>query len=304
MARGQRQSELQDRLNKVGKRRPELGKALKSFKPNLRRALLSTSFADVVGTTPTKEVLARLQTVVRDLTADKGVITFGLWDLNAMIGGLEHLLEKLNGTQKKIAFFRIVAAIPAGLISDRERIRSWLKEQKQDLTRSDVSEIEENTIFEDFYPQAEKVRVEMGLDYLAGITQSKVAFHEGRHIYWNYFTAALDMQRGLNVERCMLLSSYGLRKYAARAGRPFNVAVAYIAISQLLATISPDVDYHADNRGCMFDFNEDRDSIVESIRQAMVEPACLKKIQRGFRETATTLLDTLRGERVESSPPR
>ncbi|HUI79797.1 MAG TPA: hypothetical protein VLY24_17850 [Bryobacteraceae bacterium] len=293
---------LRARLQQIGEADAGLGRALKSLNPNLRRTLVGTSYADVADVAPTKDVLGRLQRATKELTADTRVITFGLWDLNAMVGGLESLLQRLNAAQKKIAFFRIVAAIPAGLISDKERVKAWVREQHKRMTKSRLAQLEENTIFEDFYPQADKVRREMGLDYLAGITQSMVAFQAGNDIHWNYFTASVEIQRDLDVGRSLLISSYGLREYAAEAGRPFATAVGIMAVSQLLAAVSPDVQFHPEDRGCMFDFNGDRDSVVETLREARIEPECLKKIRRDLREPAVALADALRLERGDNGP--
>jgi hypothetical protein len=291
-ARHRQHLELEERLSQVGELHPALAGSLKSMKPNLSRTLVGTFFADVTGTRPTGDVIERLNDAVKSLTAEKSTISFGIWDLNAMIGGLEPLLQKVNAAQNKIAFFRVVAAIPAGLISDPKRMRAWA----QAHNRRPGPELEENTIFEDFLPQADKVRVEMGLDHLAGITQSMLAFEEGGEIHWNYFA--------VGTKRALLLSSYGLRDYASRAGRPFSTAILYLAVGQLLEIVSPSGISHEENRGCLFDFNGDRESIVESIRQCRIEPECLKLVRSDYREAASALVEVLRSEHIDNAPSR
>ncbi len=290
---GRRQDEqrLKERVRNIAKTSVHLGKALISLRPNLLRSLIGAAFADVAGIAPTKQVLERLQSAVKELKADKQVISVGLWDLNALVSGLIPLVQRLNAAQKRFAFFNVIAAVPAGLISGRARVAAWFKEQgpHMRLTPREVAELEDNTIAADFYPQGDKVRKEMGLDYLAGITTSTIVDEDEDEISWNLFST----EEG----RILLVSSNGLREYAAQAGKPFEAAVAFVAIAELLAVLSPEVEYHAD-RGCIFDYNEDRDSIVRGLRDPTIEPECLKLIPSYLQEAALALVEALRRERM------
>jgi hypothetical protein len=157
------------------------------------------------------------------------------------------------------------------------------------LTPSEVVELEDNTIAADFYPQGDKVRKEMGLDYLTGITTSTIVDEDEEEINWDLFST--------EDGRILLVSSKGLREYAAQAGKPFEAAVAFVAIAELLAVLSPRVEYHED-RGCIFDCNDDRDSIVRGLRNPTIEPECLKLIPSYLQEGALALVEVLRSERI------
>jgi len=289
--RREHEQQLKQRVRNVAKTSVHLGKALLSLKPNLLRSLVGAAFADVTGTAPTKQVLERLQSAVNELKADKQVISVGLWDLNALVSGLIPLVQRLNAAQKRFAFFNVIAAVPAGLVSDKARVAAWFKEQgpHMRLTPSEVVELEDNTIAADFYPQGDKVRKEMGLDYLTGITTSTIVDEDEEEINWDLFST--------EDGRILLVSSKGLREYAAQAGKPFEAAVAFVAIAELLAVLSPRVEYHED-RGCIFDCNDDRDSIVRGLRNPTIEPECLKLIPSYLQEGALALVEVLRSERI------
>lgn len=92
----------------------------------------------------------------------------------------------------------------------------------------------------------------------------------------------------------MLVSTYEMRNFAAQASRPFEAAVASLVIGELLALLSPGLEFHEENRGCIFDFNGDRQSIVESLRQMQIEPECLRRIKPAYRTSADALITALR----------
>ena len=84
-------------------------------------------------------------------------------------------------------------------------------------------------------------------------------------------------------------------EYARQAKRPFEAAVAGIAISALLADINPSIQFHPTNRGCIFDFNRHRDSIVTNFKDPKIEDECLKKMEPKYRDAAVALIKKLRG---------
>ncbi len=289
--------QLKQRLQGIQKADSNLSKALKTLNPKLLHTLVGTSFADITDVEPTAQVLERLQRAVSNRQSAQGEISVGMWDLNAMVSGLEGLLQRLNAAQTRFTFFKSVAAIPAGLISDKERMKSWLQEHKERLSSSDLKDLEDNTIAEDFYPQADKVRRELGLDYLIGITRSMIAFEEERGVNWNYFSVSQG--------RTLLVSSYGLRDYAEEARRPFEAAVAFVAVAELLATINAKLGFHEPDRGCMFDHKASRDSIVAGLREIKIEKdPCLNSIRPNLRESALALAETLRKEQVTERATR
>lgn len=289
--RKQYEQQLKERVRDIAKSSVQLGKALLTLKPNLLQSLVGAAFADVVGNAPSQQTIERLNSAIEELKPGKKVLVVGLWDLNALVSGLIPLVQRLNAVQERFAFFNVIAAVPAGLISDKARVAAWFKEQgpHMRLTPAELATVEDRTIAADFYPQGNKVRKEMGLNYLVGITSSAIVDEDDYEISWDLFST--------EGGRILLVSSNGLRDYAAQAGKPFEAAVAFVAIAELLAVLSPKVEYHED-RGCIFDYNLNRDSIVLGLRNPTIEPACLKLIPPRLQEAALALVEVLRQEQV------
>lgn len=209
----------------------------------------------------------------------------GIWDLDAYVGGLPDIIEALNASQPAFTFFEVQATIPAGLVSAPARVVRWASENV-DLGASDKRDMGDNVIAEDFYRHADRVRTDLGLDHLIGLTPKMVAGDEGDKIFWNHFSTF--------QERLVLASVYELPKFAREAGRPYEALVGGLVVAQLLVAIDyPGLGFHA-NRGCLFDYNEDRVSIVKAAKRPRIEAACLRKIRTDHREAATRLVEALR----------
>jgi hypothetical protein len=145
------------------------------------------------------------------------------------------------------------------------------------------------------------VREQTGIDYLVGITPHMVAWEDGEDLYWNYFTTS--------NKRIILVSAYNMREYAAAAGRPFEAAMGGVIIAQLLQELTETPLFHEENKDCLFDFNDERDTIVESIREARIETECLAKIDEKYRDAAQRLLKALKSYSpkltvAEAEPPK
>jgi hypothetical protein len=82
------------------------------------------------------------------------------------------------------------------------------------------------------------------------------------------------------------------------------VAVAGIALSNLLACFNRKVEFHEETRGCLFDFNRQRDSIVEMLRETRIEPSCLALMAPRYREAALAMTSALRGLGQPAAPPK
>jgi hypothetical protein len=149
----------------------------------------------------------------------------------------------------------------------------------------DRRELGLNIITDDLYEPTEQIRRGLELDYLIGLTPYMIAFVEDGEPHWNYFVWW--------QKRVVLASTYELREFAMKAQCPFEVAVAAVALSGFLAQINPRVEFH-ENTGCMFDFNEDRSTIVRNLKDLKIEEACMKKILLKYRIAVTSLLDALR----------
>lgn len=286
-ARKAREARLVDQLKQHSKGLPE---SLLAVRPALRGALLRT----VERSSDLALSSSMLSRATQDLRRQPKVEVVGLWDLSSQVGELPRVIEALNASQAALTFFEIQAAVPSGLISRPERVIAWAEGRlARPLSRDEAAEIGNNVIYEDFAPRARTVRKELGLDHLVGFAPAMIALEEEGEIYWNYFSMA---EKGIS-----LVSTYGIYAYARRARRPFEVAVAGIALSSLLATLNPKIEFHEENRGCLFDFNRDRDSLVATLRRAEIEPACLARIEPKYREAAVAMVAALR---ALGAPPK
>ena len=212
-----------------------------------------------------------------------GAQRVGIWDLGAYVGRLPQVIEAVNRAQNELAFFEALAAMPAGTVSQPERVRAWARELGGPRR---MPGLEANVIAEDFYRRAEKVRRDLGIDYLAGVTAKLIADEDDDQVYYNLFAAA--------TKRLILVSSYDLRKYAAKAGRPFEAAVVGLVVAEVLALRNRRLEFHSENRGCLFDYNEDRASIVKVLKDPRIEDSCLQKIAPAQRTAAVALVEALR----------
>jgi hypothetical protein len=280
---------IEERLRAVRKKEPALARSMQAVKPALRRTLLASVWPGSRQGLPTQEILDTLGYAAESLTSEKAVVTAGIWDLNSGTPETARAIALLNGPQMKMAFFPVRAPIQAGLISDPERVRAWLRSSDIKLLPTERSEVEANTIADDFFPQAESVRRGTGLDYLVGVTGSAIAFQVGEQVTWNYFTTGKG--------RTLLVSTQGLRSYAASARRPVEVAIAIMILADLLVRINPKLGYHDDTTGCLFDFNCDRDSIVKGIKRCGVDETCLAKMHDDFRQPTLDILKGLKSYR-------
>jgi hypothetical protein len=271
--------------------RPEHITFAHELKPNFRNTLVRTSFARAPAGSPAdvllREALPAWEQVIDDLGRRPKVVTVGIWELATQTGYLPWLIEKLNAAQPVFTFFKVQAAIPAGISYTRERLLAWLQEKVgRRLRKRELESLAPNQIVADdfFFRRAERIRKDVGIDYLIGVAPGLVAGEEEGSIFWNYFA--------VSRARTMLTSAHSLLRYAGAAGRPVEMAVALVAITQLLVVTNPRVMYHPDT-GCIFDFNEIHDNIVAVLKKPMIDPDCLKLIQPRYREAAAALVAAL-----------
>ena len=289
---------LQAHLDMIHDVEPELVDSLQSLRPNFRQTLLRSAFPGVSLATglgdssmsalalPT--AVPMLQSIVQELRRQPQVITVGIWDLGARVGQLPQIIEKLNAVQPVFAFFEVQAAIPAGMISRPDRVAVWMSERVgRPLSETERAEMRNSMIADDFFERGQTICQDLGIDYLVGLTPSMVANESDGESNWDYFSAS----RGPMV----LASTYELRKFAGAAGRPFEVAVGMVIVAQLLVALNyPGLGFHDDSTGCFFDYNEDRQSIVASIKELQIEDKCLQRIKSQYREAAQKMAAALR----------
>ena len=146
---------------------------------------------------------------------------------------------------------------------------------------------EKNIIANDFFEFAEPIRKDIGIDYLVGITPSMVAgYNKDKHMFWNYFATFSD--------KTIMVSTYGLREFAKSTKRKYEAFLAGIVIAQfLVAKFNPKLHFH-ENCGCLFDFNEDRTSIMDKAYKLDICQNCYDAISESYHPSVMALLDFLR----------
>jgi hypothetical protein len=286
-----------ERLSAIGQTAPDLARSLEALPPRLSSTLLSSSFAQQALGTETDTAAEALRPILKDLQRSKTTVTVALWDIDARVGELPEIINLLNQSQPVFTFFDLQAPIPSGLIIQAEHFGVWAQKRLgRHVSKKDREEFQNNLMSNDFYKHASGVYQDLGVDYLVGLTQYMIAGEEDGQFFWSYFsTASPD-------NRILLVSSYDLRDYARRAGRPFEVAVGMLVVGQLLATINKKVKFHEIDTGCVFDFNDDRDTVIEGIKRVEIEPSCMALIDAKYRAPAQAMMEALRSyQKTETS---
>jgi hypothetical protein len=213
--------------------------------------------------------------------------TIGVWSLDDWLADLGGLIDRLNGVQSTFAFYEVDAAVPAGLISQPERVAAWYREAKGRKPRKSIQEnLADNLIAEEFFSLAEKVRTDLTLDYVIGVTPSMVAGTDEKEIYWNHFSTFSG--------RTVLASSYQLHDFVSETGWPLAAFLGKIIISQLLVALMwPKLYFHPDT-GCLFDYDASRVSLKRKVMDPHIEPDCVKKLKPEYVPSALAFVDLLR----------
>jgi hypothetical protein len=210
----------------------------------------------------------------------------GVWDLGAWLGGLPRFLERCNEAQTKFVFYSVKATVPAGTVRRPEGIAAWhLASTGARITAVDRQELADNIIADDFFPLADVVRKDLGLDYIVGVTPSMIAGTDDGAVYWNHFST--------HAHRTILVSTYDLRDFAKATNRPFEVYLGSLVLAQLMVACNSRLEFH-DDRGCLLDYNKSRVSIQATVANMHIEPACLDRIAPRYRVAATALTEALR----------
>jgi hypothetical protein len=283
---------------------PEMAPRLNALPANLRRSIIDSSFGDLIDESPDPATIDNVSKTLHELTSGPKVQTIGIWDLDTTIGELPKLVTELTTAQPRFAFFHVHASVPSTLVTPGVQLASFIEKTsnkdsdskreadyfdtmtaKTRLLGKKASSLKDNLMADYFTPIARKIRKEFGLDSLVGVTRHMIAFTEDESLHYNYFSFSEGDE--------FLVSSYGMREYAQKAGKPFRAAVGYVIIGQLLAAVNPKIHYHPETKGCLFDFNESRDSIVEGVKSLKIDGDCMRKIKPGYRPVAQSFLDAL-----------
>jgi hypothetical protein len=236
--------------------------------------------------TKSKRVTERAGRLIKSLVESPDVVSVGILDLGAWLSGLPVLLEVLNKAQAVFRFVEIQAPVPSGLLKASNVIELWAAQHLgRSLKKTEKAQLEGNVISDDFFRVSEDIRKGLHIDFVVGVCAAKIACSQHDSVDWNLFATHSD--------HSLLISVADLRGYAAKAKRPFEAALGSVVVSQLLVAIEPNLFYH-DDSGCLFDFNEDRKSIVRGLKLMMIEDSCLQQINEKYRTSVMSLVAAIR----------
>jgi hypothetical protein len=168
-----------------------------------------------------------------------------LADLDAQIGYLDELVERLNRIQSFFDFRSCLFAYPSGSV---RRVKGLPRFVADSLT-----------------VQVRRALRQFGGDYLAAFTRHSVYCER----VWDLFSAGDDTYA--------VISTKGVRGFAERAGRPFEYAVAFLLAGQLLGALT-ELDYHKKTRACLMDYCDRRSDIVKSLKTGRLQACCRAKV--------------------------
>ncbi|MEO8673157.1 MAG: hypothetical protein ABI411_17715 [Tahibacter sp.] len=234
------------------------------------------------GVAGTSEFLAQ---ITHELSRTTRVERIGMLDLGAWVAGLPDLLSRLNAAQDPYTLFEINAPVPAGLRKTAEGMLAWMMSHGITRSKAQRAKVEPHVIADEFFTVAGDIRTGMGLDMVVGLTPAMVAGDSGGEIYWNHYCSVSD--------GTALVSTADLREFAIKAGRPFEAAVGLLMVGAVLVRFNASLEYHA-NRGCVLDYNEDRVSLIDVIRDPKICPECAEKLDPIQKVAASEMLKVLR----------
>jgi hypothetical protein len=284
---------------------------LRPFRAPLRRALLSSAFGLPLGDLgtsgwgPSEAAAPRKKpSKVRGVRRKVGIAraaqasrpgesklqssrvrTIGLLDLGAWLSRLPELLKVMNGAQRRFAFLELQTPVPAGLVKTEEALVVWARKHGVKLTKARRSELVRNMLADEFFYFAESLRRRYSLDLLIGLTPAMVAFVERGVPHWNYYACGDG--------KTAVVSTADVREYARRGRRPYEAAVGMMVAAQVIALVDG-IEYHPETRGCLFDFDEEREDLVVAIKKMRIDAECLALLKKpGAADSATALMAAL-----------
>jgi hypothetical protein len=216
-------------------------------------------------------------------SSSNGRIRIGVSDLDACAGALPLLLSTLESAQDRFSFFSVEAALQTGLtFPGRHVAQEWLASTHTAMPDSAAAT---NVSSQRIFKAAKPVLKSLPVEWLVLIVRSMISDVSGTEPTHNLFSTTSG--------KIALVSTFGLRDYAAKAGRPFEAAVFQSVLSTILAMMVPKVGYMEETTGSIFDYCEKRADIVRSIRNPHIDPDNRKVIPARLLGPAEKLLGAL-----------
>lgn len=213
-------------------------------------------------------------------------------DLGVWIGSLNTFIEKLNAAQSEYEFFIVRQVVPSWLNSQKPKLVAWLEQQMQrPLNERELETITPHVIFEEYLPFGKRIQKQLGIRYIFGLTPSRIAVATGEEEpqplikYIDYFSSS---KQGIG-----LISTDEILVFSKQVKRPLIAGVGVLLIGAVLAETNSKIDFHVEDRGCLFDYCEERSDVKFCIKKAFIEDSCLKLLPRKRRAAALAMVDVI-----------
>jgi hypothetical protein len=142
--------------------------------PNLLNTIRSS--VNEAGGTP-----GTVERLMHELTRQGQVITVGIWDLDAWVGGLPRIIDALNASTPSVTFFEVQSPIPAGIVWQPERLGAWAQQALgRALNQIEQDDLTPAILDEAFLELADPVQKDVGVDYLIGLTPARIGGTYGK----------------------------------------------------------------------------------------------------------------------------
>jgi hypothetical protein len=212
-----------------------------------------------------------------------------VWDIDVHSGYLNRVLDAMNQRQRLFKFTLIEATVPMGLTISGDRTREIARQYGADF---DSPEIGKNVLAEDVYRTAQPILESFGSDLLVCVVSPMIMDYltleeDGKTgIGWDFFSVSKD--------KIALVSAFGLRDYAEQVRRPFEACLAALIAAQVFVESFSTVGIHDDTRGCLMDYCENRDDVVQGLRTIEICDDSKNQIPDDARASALKILDAIR----------
>ncbi|WP_395494597.1 hypothetical protein [Acetobacter sp. KSO5] len=210
--------------------------------------------------------------------------------MSARAGLLFRVLDHVSRRQSKFTFYPVEASLPMGVGMIGDAFRSRFETGRRRILENDWDELSQNIAVQEFFPFLAETRKRINVDVIVGLFAPMLAYtidngDNTLSLEWNYFS--------VGEGREVAISSYGIREYASKAGRPFEAAIAMMTMAQVWSSIY-NVGFHEETRGCPFDFCENRDDLVGAIKRMELCAQSLEAIPANERDSVLKCLEAIR----------
>ena len=213
----------------------------------------------------------------------------GIWDVDVNAGFLYRVLDILNHRQKLFKFQRIEATVPMGLTIAGTRTREIAKQYGSDPENPDITK---NTFAGDILKVARPMVKSLQVDLLVCVVAPMIMARltkaaDGKDgIGWNFFSISYD--------DVAIVSAYNLRNYATNANRPFEASLAAVVLGAVLAAVFNKVEFHVETRGCILDYCDNRDDVVEMLRAIDICQESLAQVPESAQDAVRKMLNAIK----------